>query len=102
MRAPRFRREESADVSDPASSSAASGSRSGRPCLARTTRTRPRRPRPSAAPARSVGQVTATATRAERDVLDVPGNVTVIDREQIERAERATCRSCCAARPGSS
>ena len=27
-----------------------------------------------------------TATRAERDVLEVPGNVTVIDREQIERS----------------
>jgi iron complex outermembrane receptor protein len=38
------------------------------------------------APVRSVGEVTVTATRAERDVLDVPGNVTVIDREQIERS----------------
>jgi iron complex outermembrane receptor protein len=39
-----------------------------------------------APPARSVGQVTATATRASRDVLDVAGNVSVIDREAIERS----------------
>jgi len=38
------------------------------------------------APVRSVGEVTVTATRAERDVLEVPGNVTVIEREQIERS----------------
>jgi iron complex outermembrane receptor protein len=38
------------------------------------------------APARSVGEVSVTATRAERDVLEVPGNVTVIEREQIERS----------------
>jgi len=31
-----------------------------------------------------VGEVSVTATRAERDVLEVPGNVTVIGREQIE------------------
>ena len=37
-------------------------------------------------PVRSVGGVTITATRAERDVLDVPGNVTVIEREEIERS----------------
>jgi iron complex outermembrane receptor protein len=42
---------------------------------------------PAPAPkARSVGQVTATATRTERDVLDVAGNVTVIEREEIERS----------------
>lgn len=34
----------------------------------------------------SVGEVSVTATRAEREVLEVPGNVTVIDREQIERS----------------
>jgi iron complex outermembrane receptor protein len=34
----------------------------------------------------SVGEVSVTATRAERDVLEVPGNVTVINREQIERS----------------
>jgi outer membrane cobalamin receptor len=39
-----------------------------------------------APPARSIGQVTATATRAERDVLDVAGNVTLIDRETIEKS----------------
>jgi outer membrane receptor protein involved in Fe transport len=38
------------------------------------------------APVRSVGEVTVTATRAERDVLEVPGNVTVIEREEIERS----------------
>ena len=37
-------------------------------------------------PAHQVGQVTVTATRAERDVLEVAGNVTVIDREEIERS----------------
>jgi iron complex outermembrane receptor protein len=46
----------------------------------------PNAPVPPAAQARSVGQVTATATRAERDVLDVAGNVTVIDREAIEKS----------------
>jgi iron complex outermembrane receptor protein len=40
----------------------------------------------TAVPVRAVGEVTATATRAERDVLDVAGNVTVIEREQIERS----------------
>jgi outer membrane receptor protein involved in Fe transport len=39
-----------------------------------------------ALPAHQVGPVTVTATRAERDVLEVPGNVTVIDREEIERS----------------
>jgi outer membrane receptor protein involved in Fe transport len=39
-----------------------------------------------AAPVHSVGDVTVTATRAERDVLEVPGSVTVIDREEIERS----------------
>ena len=36
----------------------------------------------SAQKALSVGEVSVTATRAERDVLDVPSNVTVINREQ--------------------
>jgi outer membrane receptor protein involved in Fe transport len=40
----------------------------------------------SDAPTVRVGEVTVTATRAEREVLDVPGNVTVIDREEIERS----------------
>jgi outer membrane receptor protein involved in Fe transport len=31
-------------------------------------------------------EVTITATRSERNVLDVPGNVTVIDREAIDRS----------------
>jgi outer membrane receptor protein involved in Fe transport len=33
-----------------------------------------------------VPEVAVSATRSERDVLDVPGNVTVIDREAIERS----------------
>jgi iron complex outermembrane receptor protein len=41
-------------------------------------------------PVHPVGEVTVTATRAERDVLDVAGNVTVIDREEIDRAGQAT------------
>jgi len=40
--------------------------------------------------AKSVGEVSVTATRAEREVLDTPGNVTVIDREQIERSGAAS------------
>jgi len=40
----------------------------------------------SAQTALNVGEVSVTATRAERDVLDVPSNVTVINREQIERS----------------
>jgi outer membrane receptor protein involved in Fe transport len=47
-------------------------------------------PSAAAAPVRSVGEVTVTATRAERDVLEVPGNVTVIEREQIERSGART------------
>ena len=34
----------------------------------------------------ALGPVTVTATRAERDVLEVPGHVTVIEREEIERS----------------
>lgn len=34
----------------------------------------------------SVGEVMVTATRAERAVLDTAGNVTVIDREEIEQS----------------
>ena len=37
-------------------------------------------------PVVDVGEVSVTATRAERSVLDVPGNVTVIDRAAIERS----------------
>ncbi len=33
-----------------------------------------------------VGEVAITAARSERELLDVPGNVTVIDREAIERS----------------
>jgi iron complex outermembrane receptor protein len=40
----------------------------------------------STPPALNVGEVSVTATRGERDVLEVPGNVTVITREQIERS----------------
>ena len=38
------------------------------------------------APVRPVGPVTVTATRAEREVMDVAGNVTVIDRKAIEKS----------------
>jgi len=41
---------------------------------------------PPPEPAHQVGPVTVTATRAEREVLEVPGNVTVIDREEIEQS----------------
>jgi len=37
-------------------------------------------------PVTVVEEVTITAARSERSVLDVPGNVTVIDRETIERS----------------
>jgi len=37
-------------------------------------------------PARSVGEVTAVATRSDRGVLETAGNVTVIDREAIEES----------------
>jgi iron complex outermembrane receptor protein len=37
-----------------------------------------------------VGPVTITATRAERDLLEVPGNVTLIDRESIDRSGAAS------------
>jgi len=43
-----------------------------------------------APPALELGPVTVTATRAERDVLEVAGNVTVIDREEIERSGART------------
>ena len=33
-----------------------------------------------------VDEVTITATRSERSVLDVPGNVTVIDRDTIDQS----------------
>jgi outer membrane receptor protein involved in Fe transport len=41
---------------------------------------------PAEPPVRRVGGVTVTATRGERDVLEVPGNVTVIEREQIDES----------------
>jgi iron complex outermembrane receptor protein len=37
-----------------------------------------------------VGEVSVTATRAERETLDTPGNVSVIDREQIDRSGAAS------------
>jgi len=57
-------------------------------------------PDPSSSPARSVGQVTATATRAERDVLDVAGNVTVLDRAAIERSGATTVPELLRREPG--
>jgi outer membrane receptor protein involved in Fe transport len=47
-------------------------------------------PAAPAPPVRRVGEVTAHATRGEREVLDVPGNVTVIDRQEIERSGVST------------
>lgn len=41
---------------------------------------------PPAPPLRQVGEVAVTATRAERDVLDTPGNINVIDRQEIEKS----------------
>jgi iron complex outermembrane receptor protein len=38
-------------------------------------------------PVIDVGEVTVTATRSERDVLEVPGNVTIIDRQTIEQSQ---------------
>ncbi|MCZ7620379.1 MAG: TonB-dependent receptor plug domain-containing protein [Myxococcota bacterium] len=35
---------------------------------------------------RRIGEVAITAARSERELLDVPGNVTVIDRDTIERS----------------
>ena len=43
-------------------------------------------PQPTPPPVRQVGEVAVTATRAERNVLDTPGNVTVIDRAEIEKS----------------
>jgi iron complex outermembrane receptor protein len=43
-------------------------------------------PGAAALPVRQVGEVVATATRAEQNVLDVAGNVTVIDRAEIDRS----------------
>ncbi len=53
-----------------------------------------------APPPRSVGPVIATATRAERDVLDVAGNVSVLDREQIERSGATTVPELLSREPG--
>jgi iron complex outermembrane receptor protein len=57
-------------------------------------------PAPPPPPVRRVGEVTATATRAEREVLDVPGNVTVIDREEIEASAARTLPELLRRQPG--
>jgi iron complex outermembrane receptor protein len=41
-------------------------------------------------PARSVGDVMTTATRAERGVMEIAGDATVIEREEIERSGART------------
>src|SRR4029450_7528994 len=46
----------------------------------------PASPAPPAPPVIEAPEVTISATRSERDVLDVPGNTTVIDRPAIERS----------------
>jgi len=43
-------------------------------------------PDPADAPPHAVGDVAVTATRAEREVLDTPGHVTVIGRQTIEES----------------
>lgn len=53
------------------------------PSDAAPAETPPEKPAP---PVRRVGEVSITAARAERNVLDVPGNVTVIDRERIDES----------------
>jgi len=60
----------------------------------------PAPPVPPAPPVRRVGEVTASATRGEREVLDVPGNVTVIDREEIERSGARTLPELLRRQPG--
>jgi len=65
----------------------------------------PPTPAPAATPApalpvRPVGAVTAHATRGEREVLDVPGNVTVIDRATIERSGARTLPELMRREPG--
>ncbi|HEY8153482.1 MAG TPA: TonB-dependent receptor [Myxococcota bacterium] len=85
MRAPGFRREESAERLSISLFVAGVWLAFGAG-LAGAEDPDPAPPSPPTPPARSVGQVTATATRAERDVLDVAGNVTVIDRETIEKS----------------
>jgi iron complex outermembrane receptor protein len=57
-------------------------------------------PAPPAPPLRRVGVVTASATRGEREVLDVPGNVTVIDRAEIERSGARTLPELLRRQPG--
>jgi iron complex outermembrane receptor protein len=54
----------------------------------------------SAQPPHRIGTVTVTATRAERDVLEVPGNVTVIDREAIEASGFDTVAGLLSREPG--
>lgn len=43
-------------------------------------------PDPAGSAAQSVGEVAVTATRGSRSILDTAGNITVIDRETIERS----------------
>lgn len=57
-------------------------------------------PDPPDPPVRRLGEVTATAARAERDVLEVAGNVTVIDREEIERQGARTVPELLRRQPG--
>jgi len=47
-------------------------------------------PDPTAKPVIDVPEVTISATRSEQNVLDVPGNVTVIDRAMIDRSGEQT------------
>lgn len=51
-------------------------------------------------PARSVGKVAVTATRSERSVLETPGHVTTIEREEIERSGARTVPELLRRQPG--
>src|SRR5258705_7780042 len=47
-------------------------------------------PEPPPPPVIDVPEVTISGTRTEQNVLDVPGNVTVIDRAMIDRSGEQT------------
>ena len=57
-------------------------------------------PPPADAPVQSVGEVVSTATRAEREVLDVAANVSVLDRKDIDESGVATLPDLLRRQPG--
>ena len=52
------------------------------------------------APVVDVGEVVSTATRTERDVLEVPANVSVVDRKEIDASGVATIPDLLRRQPG--